>query len=215
MNHVLAQIYENFTLTEGNTTKEKKARIKSHSDKTKDMPSNGLIAFCTFYSKDIGDKTIKKGKPEDADPYDHLYKHGSVLTRLRFKLKKCVVNDVDCPLNLVQEFTVTLYPNSVFLIPLSTNRLYAHEIVPPNLPATNIPTRLGYVIRCSNSEGIFRDRKTYIQEGDDMKELLKPTKKDIASLKDMYFKENMSADVVDYGTIYFSLNDGDYKKPSF
>ena len=32
--------------------KEKKAKIKAHSDKTKDMPRNCLIAFCTFYNFD-------------------------------------------------------------------------------------------------------------------------------------------------------------------
>ena len=46
-NHVLAQIYYNYR--EGK--KERKARISDHSDKTKDMPDNGMMAFCTFYDR--------------------------------------------------------------------------------------------------------------------------------------------------------------------
>jgi hypothetical protein len=48
LNHVLAQIYENRARTEDND-KEVKSRIKAHCDKTKDMPKEGLIVFCTFY----------------------------------------------------------------------------------------------------------------------------------------------------------------------
>lgn len=46
LNHVLAQTYHNVKNDEG---KSKKAKISRHSDKTKDMPDNGLLAFCTFY----------------------------------------------------------------------------------------------------------------------------------------------------------------------
>lgn len=46
LNHVLAQTYHN---SESENGKQKKAKISEHSDKTKDMPKNGLLAFCTFY----------------------------------------------------------------------------------------------------------------------------------------------------------------------
>ena len=46
LNHVLAQVYNNFQSDEG---KNCKAKIKAHSDKTKDMQQNGIMAFCTFY----------------------------------------------------------------------------------------------------------------------------------------------------------------------
>ena len=49
LNHVLAQIYENKTIITDTKTVERKSKIKEHSDKTKDMPRNGLMAFCTFY----------------------------------------------------------------------------------------------------------------------------------------------------------------------
>ena len=48
-NHVLAQIYENKIIEKDNKKLERKAKIKEHSDKTKDMHRNALIAFCTFY----------------------------------------------------------------------------------------------------------------------------------------------------------------------
>lgn len=46
-NHVLAQVYHNKRID----GKNKKAKIKTHSDKTKDMDPDGVIAFCTFYDR--------------------------------------------------------------------------------------------------------------------------------------------------------------------
>lgn len=63
LNHVLAQTYHN--MVDGND-KQRKARISEHSDKTKDMPSNGLIAFCTFYKFD---ESVKY----DRDGFDYIY----------------------------------------------------------------------------------------------------------------------------------------------
>ena len=62
------------------------------------------------------------------DPHDWRYKKNTGLTRLRFVLKP----GVEQP-GLVPEFSVTLYPNSVLMIPLSTNRLYTHAIRPSAL----------------------------------------------------------------------------------
>lgn len=208
LNHVLAQVYEN-SLTEG---KEKKARIKPHSDKTKDMPRNGLIGFGTFYSEEL--QTRKQASKDD--PFDYVYKNGSVLTKLRFKLKTCVTRA-----DLVKEFAVTLYPNSMFLIPLSTNRLYTHEIVPPSLPVDKIPTRMGYVIRCSKTKALHVDGQTYIREPrnlftkepGNLVKLRRPTAKDMDDLRDAYLKENTTDAVVEYGNVYYSMNDGDYKMP--
>lgn len=194
MNHVLAQIYTNSKHT------EKKAKIKAHSDKTKDMPKDGIMAFCTFYQKDELSKPFLKQKQ-----YDYLYKNGTALTTLRFRLK-------DKKLNLKSKFDVVLYPNSMFLMPLSTNRLYTHKIVPPSIPIENIPTRMGYVIRCSNTEAIFRD-KTYIKVNENYIELAKPNQNDIDKLKELYYKENMTTEIVHYNNIFFSLNNGDYMKP--
>src|SRR4029079_302177 len=126
---------------------EKKAKIKKHSDKTKDMPLNGLIVFCTFYKDHLNNKNIQKSKN---DAFDYCYKDTSVLTRLRFELKKTVNNS-----NLKRKFDVILYPNSVFIMSLSTNRLYTHEIVPSTLPIDMIPTRMGYVVRCSKMDAIY------------------------------------------------------------
>jgi len=220
LNHVLAQIYHNSMV--GN--QEKKAKISSHSDKTKDMPANGLIAFCTFYDNSI---RIKKST---TDPYDYCYNNTSVLTVLRFKLKDCVPN---ADLRYAKQFDVTLYPDSVFIISLLTNRLYTHEIVPSVLPIQHIPVRMGYVARCSNRTAFVpvlhttRDKdlcaleknmQTYIVEEKKKGvhryiKLEKPTGDNVKELKDLYFKENTTADLIDYGAVYFSLNDGDYEKP--
>lgn len=203
LNHVLAQVYNNISID----GKEKKARIKQHSDKTKDMPTNGLIVFCTFYQFDnVNVKQIKK--PND-DPYDLYYKDASVLTRLRFRLKKDV-NDT----NLAKTFDVMLYPNSVFIISLSTNRLYTHEIVPSHLPVDKLPTRLGYVIRCSNTKAMFKDNQTYIINNEKEIKLELPTNDKVKKLKDMYFKENITSEFITYDNINFSLNQGDYMKPN-
>ncbi len=209
LNHVLAQVYENATVVVDGKLKDKKAKIKAHSDKTKDFPKNGsLIAFCTFYDQEkFKDKNIKKG---DADLYDYRYKNASVLTSLLFKLKDCVNDRADLP----KEIKVTLHPNSLLLIPLSTNRLYTHEIQPPLVSSENMPTRLGYIIRCSNTIAIHEKGQTYIVQDDGQRiALQQPSDEDIVKLKSFYREENQTDKVVEYGAVNFSLNQGDYQKP--
>jgi uncharacterized C2H2 Zn-finger protein len=190
LNHVLAQVYQNHVQKNNvGLDKEKKAKIKEHSDKTKDMSSNGLLAFCTFY------KENKK--------YDD-----TALTKLRFRMKDDVDND-----NFVGKFDVILYPNSVFLVPLSTNRLYTHEIIPSSKSIKDIPTRLGYVIRCSKTEAIYKNDKTYILDENKEIELVEPDDEGIKNLKYLYYQENLTPNVIEYEKIYFSLNKGDYMKP--
>lgn len=187
LNHVLAQVYHN--RMEG--AKMKKATIKAHSDKTKDMPMNGVIAFCTFY---------------DAQDVDV-----SLLTRLRFKLKPCVPE----PTTLARSFDVTLHPNSMFVIPLSTNRLYTHEIVPSAAPVSKLPTRMGYVIRSSDTCATHLDGRTYIKAKDGSPVPLSlPTPDEVRQLKEQYRRENTTADKVDYGPVSFSLNQGDFMRPA-
>lgn len=207
INHVLAQIYENTCATTDFT--DKKAKIKKHSDKTKDMPHNGLIAFCTFYknyeNNDFLDRKLLGIKKHG---FDYLYHETSALTRMRFRLKK----DVSEEHNLVNQFDLTLYPNSIFIIPLLTNRLYTHEIVPSVLPVVNIPTRMGYVARCSNVLATHKEGKTYIGENI----LLPQDDEGVKILKEFYYRENMSSDYIVYPEdLNFSLNDGDYMCPNF
>ena len=77
LNHVLAQTYHN---TVGPDGKQRKAKISSHSDKTKDMPSNAVMAFCTFYDRlPAGSKRTDEG--------DVVVGNVSALTRLRFRRK--------------------------------------------------------------------------------------------------------------------------------
>lgn len=207
LNHVLAQIYNNAKIG----GKEKKAKIKQHSDKTKDMPRNGLIAFCTFYTFDNVD--LKEVKPPKDKPYDFYYKNGSVLTKLRFRLKE------DSP-NLVKNFDVTLYPNSVFIMSLDMNRLYTHETIPSHLPIDKLPTRLGYIIRCSTTKAIFRNNQTYIISKTGVSDIIEhiklktPTDEGVKELKETYRDENLTNKMIFYEKIDFSLNNGDYVRPN-
>lgn len=231
LNHVLAQIYYN--RRDDKTAKETKASIKCHSDKTKDMPVNGMIAFATFYN--FG--TLSPKVSVTKDPFDLCYQSkkrakpsGSMLTELEFVLK----NPEKHPY-LHSKFRVKLYPNSLFVISLTTNRLYTHEIKPPVLPVDKIPTRLGYVMRCSKTRAIFRegssggsDGQTYIvgkteslgeinMDNENKKverALEKASPEEVAIIKDLYFRENTSDEPVVYPKIYSSLNEGDYKRPT-
>lgn len=202
LNHVLVQIYENAS----NGQKETKSKIKAHSDKTKDMPGNGLIAFCTFY--DISENLSLK--PSETDDFDLCYKQTSALTRLHFKLKPTVKDA-----SLVTEFSVTLYPNSVFLIPLSTNRLYTHEIKPSVLGIDKIPVRMGYVARCSNVEAVYTEGQTYLIENGQQVKLEPMTPEMMTQLRQSYYEENTSENRIQYGKIHFSMNAGDYERPNY
>jgi hypothetical protein len=201
-NHVLAQIYKNSKVG----SKEKKAKIKAHTDKTKDMPPNALIAFCTFY--DSFHDELKHIKRSKLDKFDWCYNDASVLTKLVFRLKPTVTDHT-----LVKVFSVTLYPNSAFVISLLINRLYTHEIRPSDLNIDHIPTRMGYVIRCSNTKALHVNQTTYICEDDQLVKLEPITPEDAISLRELYFKENTTTDIIDYSQIYFSMNDGDYQQP--
>lgn len=203
LNHVLAQIYLNKKVI-GEKTKESKAKIKAHSDKTKDMFNEGLIAFCTFYDSSNAEKL----KPSESNRFDSVYKKTSGLTRLHFKLKKSVEDAT-----LAKEFTVVLYPNSVFLIPLSTNRLYTHETRPSMLNIDMIPTRMGYVTRSSKAEALFMDNQTYLKESGELIALAQMNEDSRIGLKDSYYEENKTENTVEYGKVHFSMNLGDYQKP--
>ena len=205
LNHVLAQIYEN-TKKSDESKKEIKAKIKAHSDKTKDMPKEGLIAFCTFYDRTEFAELI----PSKTDKFDLCYKQITGLTKLHFKLKN-TVNDE----SLEKEFSVTLYPNSAFLIPLSTNRLYTHEIRPSMLNVEKIPVRMGYVVRCSNVEATFMNNETFIKENGSLIKLEPMTSESIENLRTSYVEENKTENLVEYGKVHFSMNLGDYEKPIF
>jgi hypothetical protein len=170
------------------------------------MAQEGLITFCTFYDK----TNLEHLSPSKTDKFDWVYKKISGLTRLLFKLKS-TVNDN----SLIKEFSVTLYPNSVFSIPLSTNRLYTHEIRPSALNIDKTPVRMGYVIRCSNLEAVYQNDKTFIKENGHLIKLEQMNNENMENLRDSYYKENKFEKSVDYGKIHFSMNSGDYKKPIY
>ncbi len=192
LNHVLAQVYHNRPAD--TEKKQVKARISSHADKTKDMPGNGIIAFCTFYQRQDGQRP--------AGGY----------TRLRFRRKGAGGEGTT---DLPTQFTVTLHPDSVFLIPLSTNQLYTHEIVPSELDAARLPTRLGYVVRCSNADAVYTSGRTFLATPGGRVPLEDPTDDGLAELRRLYAEENTSQANVDYGgQLAFSMNQGDYRAPT-
>jgi hypothetical protein len=197
---------------EGNemNKKERKASIKAHSDKTKDMPRSALIAFATFYN--FENCPIERDVVRDN--FDVRYKNVSLLTKLEFRLKKDALRDNIDESKLIRRFSVTLYPNSVFMIPLRTNRLYTHEIKPASLPADKIPTRLGYVVRCSRTRSVFTNGNTFIEHEDKKRvPLHEMSEEEANALRSDYFKENTTTDVMNYGDLYSSMNRGDYLKP--
>ncbi|GAA0317524.1 hypothetical protein GCM10010302_65750 [Streptomyces polychromogenes] len=205
LNHVLAQTYHNTAATTGR--KQSKAKISSHADKTKDMPANGVMAFCTFYDG------LDALRPLAEDPFDHGVKGTSGLTRLRFRLKDPAAADEDGGA-LPERFTLTLYPGSVFFMPLSTNRLYTHEILPSALDAGLLPTRLGYVVRCSGTEAVHQDGRTFLKADGGLVELEPPTPEGMDELRGLYAEENRSSSFIDYGGRFrFSMNTGDYLAP--
>ena len=217
LNHVLAQIYENKTIITDTKTVERKSKIKEHSDKTKDMPRNGLMAFCTFYKEysyqqfDFAPKVNVNINKSKTDNFDYCYNDTSILTRLRFRLKKTVADR-----SLIEKFDITLYPNSVFIMSLSANRLYTHEIIPSILSLDKIPTRMGYVIRCSKTKAVYKDNQTYIVEDGNNYVKLEEADDDegVKKLKEVYFKENVSDELITYDKFHFSMNNGDYLKPN-
>ncbi|WP_030961805.1 hypothetical protein [Streptomyces sp. NRRL S-378] len=200
LNHVLAQIYHNTLATA--ERKQSKAKISAHADKTKDMPGNGIMAFCTFY------EGLDKLQPMADDAFDHGLKRASGLTRLHFRLKEPADSA------LPAQFALTLYPGSVFFMPLSTNRLYTHEIRPSTLNAEALPTRLGYVVRCSSAEAVHRNGQTFLKTAQDLVELGPPTPEGMDELRRLYAEENRTASFIDYGDQFlFSMNSGDYVAP--
>jgi hypothetical protein len=218
LNHVLAQTYHNSVNIIG---KEFKAKISRHSDKTKDMPKNAVIAFCTFY-KDFNpdgncfNRSVlpqANRNPNTDDTFDYRYKHNTtVLTKLRFRLKEEVTD-----INLTNQFDITLYPNSVFIMSLHMNRLYTHEIIPSTLPVDKVPTRMGYIIRCSNTDAVYskKEKQSYIiKSSGERIPLTEPTEEGIKKLKDLYYQENMTIKHTDYtDKFFFSMNTGDYLQP--
>ncbi len=209
------------------TNLQKKAKIKAHSDKTKDMPRNGLIAFCTFYqsSGSSGNRnpSIKQDSQNSKDFDFQDDKASAPLTRLRFKLKTNSIKTSGSSMEIINfnsnsknkspiNFDVILYPNSVFVIPLSTNRFYTHEIIPSGLPVDKLPTRLGYVIRCSNTEVFYfnKDKKVYFNNDECLTDM---TAEEDSTLRDLYLKENTTSEIITYQPSYSSMNKGDYLKP--
>eukprot|EP00808_Paulinella_micropora_P012383 g75001.t1 len=211
MNHVLAQIYHNTACSPDGHHKPTKAKIKAHADKTKDMPSGAVMAFCTFYHQ------LDRLQP--IGPYDYGHRGArkgvSGLTTLHFRLKQSVVSRQGTG-GLVPHFSVTLYPNSVFLMPISTNRLYTHEIRPPVLAVEKLPTRLGYVVRCSATPALHRDGQTYLKTNGQLVKLLPPTPEGTAQVKRLYAEENLTHALLHYPhPVLFSMNQGDYMRPAY
>ncbi|MFF9571676.1 hypothetical protein [Streptomyces sp. NPDC014685] len=204
LNHVLAQTYHNtFATTE---RKQSKARISAHADKTKDMPVNGIMAFCTFYDR------LENLQPLAEDAFDYGVKWTSGLTRLQFRLKEPAEEYGGGA--LPPKFALTLYPGSVFFMPLSTNRLYTHEIRPSTLDAELLPTRLGYVVRCSNTEAVHKNGRTFLKRAGGLVELEAPTPAGMDDLRRLYAEENRTSSFIDYGEKFlFSMNTGDYVAP--
>jgi hypothetical protein len=99
-------------------------------------------------------------------------------------------------------------------MPLSTNRLYTHEIRSSTLDAELLPTRLGYVVRCSNAEAVHRVGHTFLKKGGTLVRLEPPTPEGMTELRKLYAEENKTQHFIEYGDGFlFSMNAGDYLAP--
>ena len=199
LNHVLAQIYRNERVS---PDKERKAKISAHSDKTKDMAADGAMAFCSFYEP----AALARLEPTPKAPRDRGHRGQSGLMRLHFRRKS------DDP-TLVESFTVPLYPNAVFFMPLSTNRLYTHALRSSILDTERAATRMGYVVRSSAQEAVFADGRTHLVQDGRLVPLAPMDIEGAATLRDDYLRENRTDEAIDYGAVEFSMNAGDYLQP--
>ena len=82
------------------------------------------------------------------------------------------------------------------------------------LDADLLPTRLGYVVRCSSTEAVYQNGYTFIKRDGKLVQLKPSTQEGIDELRKLYAEENNSADFIDYGDRFlFSMNAGDYLAP--
>lgn len=197
LNHVLAQIYRN---DRGAAGKDRKAKIGAHSDKTKDMSDDGVMAFCSFYAAD------ELARLERIGAFDRGYRGQSGLMSLQFKRKGDAASRV-------ASFSVPLYPNSVFFMPLSTNRHYTHALRASPLDSDRAATRMGYVVRCSAQKAVFAAGQTHLEQDGRLVPLAPMDVDGVQALRRDYLEENRTDARVEYGHVEFSMNAGDYMQP--
>jgi hypothetical protein len=191
-NHIFADLHS--------PAENRKYKPFNKSENTKDMHADALIAYCTFYKDYDGLDFIRQSS--DDSIFDCAYGGTSIFPKMRFKLKR------DAPLDkyMRNSFTVTLYPNSLFVISLSTNRFYTHEVIMPN---TKKLTRVNYTLCSSKTWVLFRNRPYIYENGI----LTRMDKIGGERLEELCSKENNSSIKIDYPNVYCSLSEGDYKEP--
>lgn len=106
------------------------------------------MAFCTFF-KDYVNNTFTDRSKSNTNYFHYCYRSTSVLIVLRFRSKHTKKE------RLIENFDVMLYSNPVYLMSLSTNGLYTHEIIPSGLPIDKIPTRMGYMLLDVQRQKLF------------------------------------------------------------
>ena len=82
------------------------------------------------------------------------------------------------------------------------------------LDAELLPTRLGYVVRCSSTEAVYKNGHTFLKTDEKLVKLAPPTPDGINELRKLYAEENKTPAFIDYGGKFlFSMNTGDYIAP--
>jgi len=76
-----------------------------------------------------------------------------------------------------------------------------------------IPVRMGYVVRCSKTKAIFKNDQTYINENSEYIKLEKVNDNDFVGLRKLYYEENTTDKIINYGKVNFSMNMGDHLPP--
>jgi hypothetical protein len=77
-----------------------------------------------------------------------------------------------------------------------------------------LPTRLGYVVRCSKTEAVHEGGSTFLTIDGRRVPLEPATPEGTIALREMYAAENKTDGFIDYGDRFrFSMNEGDYRAP--
>ena len=59
------------------------------------------------------------------------------------------------------------------------------------------------------------DNQTYIKDNDSLIKLEEMTEETMTNLRNSYYEENKTENIVKYGKVHFSMNLGDYQKPIY
>ena len=170
-------------------------------DKTLDLVNDSPIAFVVQYGDNFCEPISSHGLAVSKNPFVRL------VFRLKKRVDKSRVSLESLPgcKELPDEFTVTLLPGMLFIIPSLVNRLYTRQVVHPDYQTTHAM----YIFRCSKTLLLSYDDEPRINVGNKRVPLRKGTVQEISQLRKLFAEEDESPDVV-YPNIDFTASDRDF-----